>query len=490
MHLHLLLSFLFACISALCLPAHPQERVLMLEEAFLLAEKQSLDASIVRNTFLNSFWQYRNYKAELLPNVVIEGTLPALNRSLDVYQKEDGAYGFVKNNTLSEMLSLSIEQNIPFTGGALSIQSQLHRIDQLDSRSSGYLSVPFSVTLQQPLFHPKTLKWAMKIEPEKYKEALKQFKVNMEAIYLNVINYYFDLLLAMVNLDMATVNLNNAGKLFEIAKGKRELGLIAQNELYQLELGRINAESELVSVRQTYESKLLTLRNYLRIEHSDAFRPSIPGNFSWAVISTEQVRQLALKNNPITHSVNRKIMEAQMRIDEAKANRGFHANVLVSLGNTGSNPVLSGAYRDLQNREMISLGIRIPLLDWGKGRGGVKLAESEREVIKRQTEQSQLNFEQNITLTVSQFHTQSKQVQLAHHADSIAQLRYETAFRTFLIGTINVLDINAAQVERDNARRKYINELYLTWFCYYTLRQITLFDFINNTEVDYPLDIK
>jgi outer membrane protein TolC len=481
---------LFVGICLLSIFSKAQERKLTLEEAFVLAEKQSLDASIVRNTFLNSFWQYLNYKAELLPNVVLEGTLPALNRSLNTYQKEDGSYGFVKNNTLTETLALSVEQNIPFTGGALSIQSQLHRIDQLDSRTTGYLSVPFSVTLQQPLFHPKTLKWAMRIEPEKYREAVKQFKVNMETVYLNVINYYFDLLLAMVNLDMADINLDNAVKLFEIAKGKRELGLISQNELYQLELGWVNAESEVVSARQIYESKLLTLRNYLRLENSDTFRPSIPEKFNWSEITSEQVRELADKNNPITHTVNRKIMEAQMRIDEAKASRGFKADVLVSLGNTGSDPTLPGAYRNMQNRELVTLGIRIPILDWGKGKGGVKLAESEREVVKRQTEQSQLNFEQNITLMVSRFHAQSKQVQFAHYADSIAQLRYETAFQTFLMGTINVLDINAAQVERDNARRKYINELYLTWLYYYTLRQITLFDFIGNTEVTYQTEIK
>ena len=460
-----------------------EERRLTLEEAFALAERQSLDASIARNTFLNSFWQYRNYKADLLPNVVLSGELPTLNRSLNSYQKEDGSYGFVKNNILTENLSLSVEQNIPFTGGAISVQSQLYRIDQLGSGATGYLSVPFSFTLRQPLFHPQTLRWAMRIEPEKYKEAMKQLQVNMEAVYLNVISYYFDLLLAMVNLDMANINLSNAAKLFDIARGKRNLGLISQNELYQLELGRINAESEVVSTVQAYESKLLTLRNYLRMGSGDAFRPTIPAHFGWSEITLEQVRELAYQNNPITHTVRRRIMEAQMNISAAKANRGFKADVQLSIGNTGSDPTLSGAYGGLQNLEVVSLGVRIPILDWGKGKGGVKLAESEREVVERQMEQSQLNFEQNITLTVSQLHNQAKQVQLARYADSIAQLRYETAFQTFLMGTINVLDINAAQVERDNARRKYINELYLTWLYYYTIRQITLFDFISNTEI-------
>jgi outer membrane protein TolC len=454
----------------------------------MLAEHQSLDASIARNMLLNASWQYRNYKSELLPNVVLDGTLPSLNRSLSTYQKEDGSYGFVKNNMLGENLSLSLQQNIPFTGGTFTVQSQLQRIDQLDNKTTGYLSVPFAITLQQPLFHAKTLRWSMRIEPERYKEALKQYQVNMESVYLNVINYYFDLLLAKVNLDIANINFDNAVKLYDIAKGKRSLGLTSQNEMYQLELNRVNAESNVISVMQTYDSKMLSLRNYLRMKSDDTFIPVMPEGFLHLDITAKHVTELAVKNNPITHNLNRRIMEAQKQIDQAKANRGFRADLYASLGNTGSDPALPDSYRHLSSREVVSLGIRIPILDWGRGKGGVKLAESEKEVVTRQTEQIQLNFEQNIILSVSQFRDQSKQVNLAHHADSIAQLRYETAFQTFVMGTINVLDINSAQVERDNAKRKYINELYLSWLCYYNLRQITLFDFITNTDVKHSIE--
>jgi outer membrane protein TolC len=484
---HFLLAVLrCSLLLALCIgELRAGERILTLEEAFTLAENHSLDASIARNLFLNAVWQYRSYKAELLPNVVLEGNLPSLNRSLSAYQKEDGSYGFVKNGMLTEDLSLSIQQNIPFTGGALTIQSQLQRIDQLDSHTTGYLSVPVSVILQQPLFHAKTLKWAMRIEPEKYKEAMKQYQVDRETIYLNVISYYFDLLLAMVNLNIAEVNLSNAVKLFDIAKGKRSVGMIAQNEMYQLELGKINAEADAISVRQAYDDKMLTLRNYLRIGGSDTLIPVAPQRFRYPDITLEQVMELAYKNNPIIHSANRRIMEAQQRIDQAKADRGFRADLFASLGNTGSDPSFPSSYQNLQNREMLSLGVRIPILDWGKGRGGVKLAESEKEVVVQQTEQTRLSFDRNITLSVSQLRSQAQLVSLAQYADSIAQLRYETAFQTFVMGSINVLDINSAQIERDNARRKYINELYLSWLCYYNLRQITLFDFISNTSITH-----
>jgi outer membrane protein TolC len=464
-----------------------QDKRITLEDAFLIAETRSLDALVAKNTFLYSYWQYRNYKADLLPNVALTGTFPALNRSEDAYLKDDGVYGFVRNEYLTENLSLSVTQNIPFTGGTFQFQSQLQRIDQLGTnRTTGYLSVPYSFTLQQPLFNAKTLKWSMKIEPERYEEAQKQYQSDMENIYLNVINYYFDLLLALVNLEITEINRTNAQKLFDIALGKRNIGVISQNELLQLELGKINADAAVISARQLYDNKMLTLRNYLRLEDGEIPQPVVPAVFRYSEVQMQEIMELALRNNPLSHTLNRRLMEAGMKIDQAKADRGFRADLYVSLGATGSDLTLPDSYRNLQNREIVSLGIRIPILDWGKGKGQIKLAESEQEVVKSQVEQTRLNFEQRIILLVMQFRDQTQLVNLAHHADSIAQLRYETAFQTFAFGTINVLDINAAQVERDNAKRKYVNELYLSWLSYYNIRQVTLFDFENHSNIIHP----
>ncbi|MDR1581876.1 MAG: TolC family protein [Prevotellaceae bacterium] len=480
----LLAAILFVlCISGI----KAQERLLTLEEALTIAEERSLDALNARNVFLSAYWQYRNYKAELLPNVVLEGNVPSLNSSLSSYLKENGTYGFVKNNSISEDLTLSLSQNIPFSGGNISVQSALQRIDQLGGdKTTGYLSVPFSFTLNQPLFSPKTLKWAMRIEPERYKEARQQYQVDMESVYMKTINYYFDLLLAQTNLDIAAINQVNATKLHDIAKGKKGIGLISDNDLLQLELNKINAETEVISAEQTCEDKMLTFCNFLRLENNAELTPVVPNGLFKVNITLSQVRELAYKNHPVNHTITRRLLETRKLIDEAKANRGFKADLYVSLGYTGSDLTFSDSYRNLQNREIVSLGIRVPILDWGKGKGRVKLAESEQEVVKSQVEQTQLNFEQNIILSVSQFRDQSRLVALAQQADSIAGLRYETAFQTFVMGTINVLDINAAQIERDNAKRKHINELYLAWLCYYNLRQITLYDFQQETDIIHP----
>jgi outer membrane protein TolC len=452
-----------------------------------MAKEQSLEAMSARNKYLAALWQYRSYRAELLPNVILEGTLPSLNRSLVRYHREDGTYGFVQSSALTEDLIIGLNQNIPLTGGNITVFSALQRIDQLDgNKSTSYMSMPYSVTLDQPLFSPMTLKWAMRIEPEKFKEARQQYQSDIESVYMKTIDYYFELLLAQANLDIAQINLTNAAKLHNIAKGKKELGLISDNDLLQLELAAINAESAIISARQTLDKQMLMFRKFLRISHDTELSPVVPEILSLNTdIDLGRVQELAALNNPLTHNRQRLLLEARQQVDIAKANRGFKADLTLSIGNTGSDLTLPDSYRNLQQREIASLGVRIPILDWGKGRGRVKLAESQREIVKNQVEQTGLDFEQNIIFSVTLYRDQSRLVALAQHADSLARLRYETAFQTFVMGTINVLDINSAQVERDNARRKYINELYLSWLCYYNLRQITLFDFKTQTAIKH-----
>lgn len=114
-----------------------------LDQALRIAQIFSLDAIAAKNTMLSAYWVYRNYKAELLPNLVLDGTLPGLNRSISSYQKEDGSYSFVTNQTLEENLNLSLSQNIPYTGGSITLESQLQRRNQLgDNKKKRFYECP------------------------------------------------------------------------------------------------------------------------------------------------------------------------------------------------------------------------------------------------------------------------------------------------------------------------------------------------------------
>ena len=461
---------------------------LSLSEALDIASEQSLDAMVAKDQMRVSYWQFRNYRADMLPSLTFEGTLPSLNRLLTEYQKEDGTYTFIPSRSLSENISLSLSQNIPYTGGRVLVQSQLQRLDELDgARNTNWLSVPASITLEQPLITARPLWWATKIEPERYKEAQQQFAVNMEMVSIRTIQYYFNLLLSMINRNIAEQTLQNATQLYDIAQGKKRLGLISDNDLQQLKLGKLNATAGVVTARQDYDQKMCDLRNYLGFNDQVVIEVTIPEEAPYIPISLEDVMALAKANNPITHNARRRLLESQQIIAQARANRGFQANIYASLGFTGSASRFSPAYRDLQNRQVVSVGVRIPILDWGKGKGRVQLAQSQADVEKNRVQQETMDFEQSITLAVQQYQDQQGLTAIYREADTVAQRRYNTIFETFVMGHISVLDINAAQSEKDQARRNYINQLYMSWLCFYNLRQITLFDFLTKTNIEYNL---
>lgn len=463
-----------------------EKKVITLEEAIRLAREQSLDAIVAKSQLRSAYWQYRNYKADLLPNMKLTGTLPSFNRTLSSYLKEDGTYKYVSSNSISEQLSLVVTQNIPLTGGQLSLQSQLERVDQLDGdKETEYMSVPFNVVFSQPLITANPLKWSMKIEPEKYKQAQQQFAVNMENIAVQAISYYFDLLLAMINVNIDKQNLKSSEKLMQIAQGKRERGLISDNDLLQLRLNYLNASSSLIQTEQAYEQKMFTLRNYLGYNEQVVLSPDIPGECPEIEVTFKSVLELANKNNPFRYEVVCRTLEARRQVAQAKAGRGFQADVYASIGFTGSDNSVKNTYQNLRNRESVSLGISIPLLNWGKGKGQVELARSQAEITRVQVEKEIQNFEQNVLTAVKQYQEQNRLNEIVRLADTVAQKRYKTAYETFVLGQISVLDLNAAQTEQDNARRTYISQLYSSWVYFYTLRKLTLYDFEKNEDIIY-----
>jgi outer membrane protein TolC len=66
---------------------------------------------------------------------------------------------------------------------------------------------------------------------------------------------------------------------------------------------------------------------------------------------------------------------------------------------------------------------------------------------------------------------------------------YEVTKQRFLIGKIEVLELNNADTKKDQNRRAYIQSLQNYWNYFYNLRSLALFDFLNNKplETDYEM---
>ena len=65
--------------------APARQRTISLDEAITLARVQSVDAAVALNELKTAYWEYRTFRADLLPEVNFAATLPSYNKSYNSY---------------------------------------------------------------------------------------------------------------------------------------------------------------------------------------------------------------------------------------------------------------------------------------------------------------------------------------------------------------------------------------------------------------------
>ena len=158
---------------------------LTFEEVIKLAEEQSPNALIAKHRFRASYWQYRSYKAQYLPSLTLSGTTPDFSNGLDkVYDYSTNQFSYRQTNTLSNLGTLALSQNIGPTGTIIALRSDLTLFrDIAKSSPVNYITNPISVDITQPIRKYNTLKWQKKIEPVKYNAAKKTYLANIEGVH-------------------------------------------------------------------------------------------------------------------------------------------------------------------------------------------------------------------------------------------------------------------------------------------------------------------
>ncbi len=461
---------------------------LSLDEAIFRARARSVDAAVALNELKSSYWEYRTYRADLLPEVNFAATLPAYRKQYSSYMNESGSFSFVPNNYLEMSGELSIDQKIWFTGGTLSLNTSIDYLRQLSGdKYNRFMTIPVALTLNQPVFGVNSVKWNRKIEPVRYAEAKAQFLSATEGVAMTAINYFFNLLMAKENLSIARQNLDNATRLYEVAKEKRAMGQISENDLLQMELNLLNASSDLTECQSNFKSNMFTLRSFLDYGEDVEIEPEAPAMVPVIDVTYADALDKALANNKFAKNLRRRQLEADYEVAKAKSNMR-EINLFAQVGYTGTDHTFGDSYRRLKDNQIVEVGVKIPLVDWGKRRGQVKVAQSNREVVESRLRQETQNFNQDIFILVERFCNQQQQLLIADKASAIAQKRYDTNVETYLIGRISTLDLNDSQVRKDESRQEYINQLFRYWYYFYQLRSLTLWDFERGTDIDADID--
>lgn len=121
---------------------------LSLDDAIARARSQSVDAAVALNELKTAYWEYRTFRANLLPEVSFSATAPAYYKQYSPYMNNDGSYSFVRNNYMQLKGGLTVSQSIWTTGGTLSLTTSLDFFRQLEgTKYNRYMSIPLAMTL-------------------------------------------------------------------------------------------------------------------------------------------------------------------------------------------------------------------------------------------------------------------------------------------------------------------------------------------------------
>lgn len=459
--------------------------VLSLPQVVEMAKSRSIASKQAYTTRETKYWQYRTYRSNYQPQLSLNGLLPGYNKTFKEVQQPDGTILFQSVHNNNSSLNLSFSQSIAATGGTIFGTTQLQRFDDFDRKNTLYNTVPFGIGYSQPMFQFNALRWDRTIEPLKFHESKQAFIESMEQIAITASGYFFDLLLAQVNHQIATTNLQNTQNIRRIANEKFALGKISRNEILQLELEQLKAQKAVGIARRDMEMATLNLRAYTGLQQTDKLTLQLPGATIEMDISVNQVLKEAYENRSDAIAFVRRMAEAKRDVAKAKGENGLNATLTAQLGYSKSAATIPKVYHSPQDQQEIQVSFVIPILDWGRSRSRAKTAAANMQFTAFAVEQDKQVFAQEIVTQVTLFEMMQEQLALTAKADSIASEKYQIAKDRYVLGNLSITDLSIAFQEKDQAKRDYVSALRDFWGAYYQLRYLSLYDFERKEKITY-----
>ena len=467
-------------------PVHSQDKItLTLDQTITLAADSSLEAFRSKNLYMSRYWEYRSFKADRLPSLTLNLTPGQYNRTiikrydydanLDVYRQQQAyeAYG-----------GMSVVQNFDLLGGTFFMNTNLNYLRNFGENTyTQYTSVPIRIGYQQNLLGYNVFKWQKKIEPLKYELAKKQLVYDLENISRLASYYFFNLAMAQDEYSLANDNVNNTDTLYRRGEERYKIGAIGETDLQTLKLDRLMAVNRLKSADMQLKRAMFALSSFLNLDKNTQIKVTLPSYPKSMEISTEKALAETRNNNPDMLSYKRNILEHQQNVDRTKRESMFNASLYASVGFNQVASKMADVYRDPLRQDIVSLGISVPLVDWGVRKGRYNMAKNNLAVTEIAARQGEINIEEDVIMTVTDFNIQKDLITTQEEALILAEDNYHKTQQRFLIGSVDINTLTLSRQRQQQARLNYIQALQQYWESYFKIRRLTLFDFEYNLPI-------
>jgi outer membrane protein TolC len=479
---------IFCLLLCFFVPSLAQDRF-TIQDIIARAKEQSPASKQAETRKENRYWQYRYYRTNFNPQLRLMGNVPNYSKAVIKSPQQDGTFRYNPVEQTDNNLLLALSQPIALTGGNISANTGLNYFKNFQSSdpifAEQWSGSVMNVAIEQPLFSFNPLRWDRKIEPLRYEESKRDFVEQMEAISSEAANRFFNVLAQQINLQIASFNLANNDTIYKIEQGRYNIGTTSQDKLLQVELQLLRSRQDVAQATLDLETARLQLRSFIGLRDNEQFDLSLPEVLPQFQLSIDEALSLAKENRSAYIAFNRRRMEAERDVAQARGRR-FETTVSAAYGLNNNGYVLNDVYQNPTEQQQFSLSFSVPVLDWGRNKSMMRTAMANKKLNDYIIAQDEVNFEQEIITKVRQFEMLRLQIEITKKADEVATERYNVSQNRYLIGKIDITNLNIALTEKDAARRSYIDALKSFWTAYYDLRALTLYDFASRQLLYTP----
>lgn len=471
-------SLLFFIIPAI----HAQE-ILTLNKAISVAKTGSPD---LKRSMLNLEQFQKNLEAQ---RAALKSRF-----SLDV-----SPVGFSRNRRFDNRVSqwytnenfqtnalFRVEQPILLTDGTLSLTNefgwQSNFSDATDSESQVFYNNLY-LNFNQPIFTYNRQKLELKELELSFENANISYAIQRLNLERNVTEFFYNVYMAQMNLNIAKEELANTQKSYEIIKNKVEAGLAAREELYQAELNLATSKSTLQNREVSFENAKDQLKLYLGMDLYEDFSILADVAMNPVRVDLEKAIETGLESRMELRQREIEIENGQFDLIRTKSQNEFRGDVNLRLGISGDNPNLDQVFDAPTNSPSVAVSFNIPLFDWGEKKARIAAQEAaiESQKLNYSDEQNQIII--GIRQAFRNLQNQLTQIEIAEQSQTNAELTYEINLERYENGDLTGMDLNLYQTQLSERKIAYAQALINYKIELLNLKIQSLYDFETNQSI-------
>ncbi len=471
------------------------QRLLSLQQALEQAMKTSPRIQSSRLSLIRSEQNLKAQRASLKSNFSL-GVTPLSYSKGDEFNNSNSKW--YSSETIQNLANFQISQPILLTDGVISLNNTFN---YRDSHSDGWaydsntgVWIPtntnysgfnnnLSLKLDQPLFTYNKTKQELKQLELDYENTSLSFALQELSVENNVTQSFYKVYQSQMTLNTSREEYENRKQSYEIIKNKVEAGLSAKEELYQAELDLMTSESSMEDAEVTFENDKDNFKQMLGIDLEEEIMVLADVSILPVDVDLKMAIDHGLGNRMEIRQRQIAIENGQFDLIATNALNEFKGNLSVEVGLIGQNEDVQQVFNKVNNTRDISLGLTIPLWDWGEKKARLKASQAALESSQNDLRDEEIGIKLTIRQVYRSLENNLRQIEIARKNLENAELTYEINLEKYKNGDLTSMDLNLVQNQLTSKKNQLTNSIISYKLELLNMKIQSMYDFENDIPV-------